>query len=205
MAKSKAITFKLPMEEYFLVSNYAEYENISLSEFLTNIVNNFLLIDYSIEHHNRWLVKELKDSLKIKRLPERTELEVISVRINRSDLNYWDVYCEHHFIPRTSLIRQAISNFFYPNGRPMRIQNYKKLEKIIYNLILGTGAINYNQLALIFKDISPKLLNEILYNFENNGFVGQKGDEFGRSYVPTTESEKSIGPHFLGELLSRLF
>src|SRR6056297_2266131 len=93
--KTKVITFKLPTDEEFLISAYTESAKISKSEFLTKIINHYLLIDFSLEIHDKTLISHLVDTLNIKRNQFKDgKLHVLSVRVPRNDLEFWDFYCE---------------------------------------------------------------------------------------------------------------
>ena len=203
MARSKVITLNLSAEEYFLVSNYVEYTPTSLSDFLTRIVNNYLLLTYTYPDRNKSLVEELKRTLEIKKIQYKEELHKTSVRIPKDDLLYWDVYCDNHYLSRTALIRKSISAFFFTRGRKLGYRFQEKLEKVVYNIILGTGSISYNELRIIFKDIDPKILTNILNDGETKGFIGRKGAE-GDTYVPTMNIQKAGGKSFLFDLISRV-
>jgi hypothetical protein len=200
---STVIGIRVSSLEYFKWNNYCEIKDLSFSQFIGLIMNEFLEWKLLRPVLDAEIISGIMESLKGKIFENPITQKTITFRVKNKILEKWDKTCTRLYLSRTALIKQAINYFYHQDPskfpQPNALETVR-LMNVLYNLILNIGLLSFNQISEIFKhsSIDEWELNKMLEALESQGKIGRKGEQ---SYMPTVSIKKSMGIRAVSELL----
>jgi len=200
--KSNVVGIKLTTHEYIVWDAYREEKNQCFAELIHQAVENYIILKIIDSLPDATFFSDLQE--KLQHLTPGGDLRTVTFRVKELTLNKWDHYAKVRFISRTALIKQAVNAFFNPTlDRFLKTEDplSQRLKRILLNTIVRIGIVNFNELAEIFENVNPRLLNDMLDSLEGEGSIGRKGFE---TYVPTDPRAVNLDTRLVAGNLGRI-